>query len=215
MFLHSFHSVYSFHPSVHLRRRSPATPPPTTEAQLINNLVQDITLASVTLGEVVNTQPLNQPPPAQPPRTGPGPRRRRPGACRRNSGRGSSCRRRSGETHFIKDEVVLQIPSGITLAQLQAIMGPLGLSILGSQSMGLHRRHQLPGAYRQRRLDRRGDPGAGPLPDRRRRAGQLHLQPGAGPCRRRCPRACARSRSRRPAPTARAMPPNTRSASSV
>jgi subtilisin family serine protease len=42
-----------------------------------------------------------------------------------------------GEVHFVKDEVVLQIPSGITPAQLQAVMGPLGLSILGSQSMGL------------------------------------------------------------------------------
>jgi subtilisin family serine protease len=42
-----------------------------------------------------------------------------------------------GETHFVKDEVVLQIPNNITLAQLQSVMSQLGLNILGSQSMGL------------------------------------------------------------------------------
>ncbi|HEY6257494.1 MAG TPA: filamentous hemagglutinin N-terminal domain-containing protein, partial [Xanthobacteraceae bacterium] len=37
-------------------------PPPVTQAQVIQNLIQNITLASVTLGDVVNTLPLDQPP---------------------------------------------------------------------------------------------------------------------------------------------------------
>ena len=42
-----------------------------------------------------------------------------------------------GETHFIKDEVILQIPANIPLSRLQAVLSSLGLSILGSQSLGL------------------------------------------------------------------------------
>ncbi len=113
----------------------PPPPPPTTQAQLIQNLVQDITLASVTLGEVVDTQPLTQPP-AGPPPAGSGPPPA-PGGLPPQFGARFFTPPPLGETRFIKDEVVLQIPSGITPAQLQAIFGPLGLSILGSQTMGL------------------------------------------------------------------------------
>ncbi len=112
----------------HYRRRR-------REAQLIQNLVQDITLASVTLGEVVNTQPLNQPPPG-PPHTGPGPPPA-PGGLPPQFGARFFTPPPLGETHFIKDEVVLQIPTNIPLSRLQSILALLGLSITGSQDMGL------------------------------------------------------------------------------
>jgi hypothetical protein len=103
-----------------------------TEAQVLQNLVQNITLASLSLGDVVDVQPFNQPAP----RAGSGPPPA-PGGLPPQFGARFFTPPPLGETRFIKDEVVLQIPSGITLAQLQAVMGPLGLSILGSQSMGL------------------------------------------------------------------------------
>ncbi len=113
----------------------PVPPTPATEAQLIQNLVQDVTLVSVTLGEVVSTQALNQPPPG-PPHTGlgtPPP----PGGLPPQFGARFFTPPPFGETHFVKDEVVLQIPTNIPLAQLQSILAGLGLSILGSQNMGL------------------------------------------------------------------------------
>jgi subtilisin family serine protease len=42
-----------------------------------------------------------------------------------------------GETHFVKDEVVLQIPTNIPMEQLRPIMAALGLSVLGTQNMSL------------------------------------------------------------------------------
>jgi subtilisin family serine protease len=42
-----------------------------------------------------------------------------------------------GETHFIPNEVVLQIPTNIPANQLQAMFGRLGLTVLGNQSLGL------------------------------------------------------------------------------
>jgi subtilisin family serine protease len=42
-----------------------------------------------------------------------------------------------GETRFIKDEAVLQIPPGVRPAQVQILMSSLGLSIIGSQRLGL------------------------------------------------------------------------------
>ena len=153
--------------AVSIRPREITTPPPPRrpraaadpEAQLIQNLVQDITLASVTLGEVVNTQPLNQPPPG-PPHTGPGPPPA-PGGLPPQFGARFFTPPPMGETHFVKDEVVLQIPTNIPLAQLQSILAPLGLSITGLAEHGPARRHQLQGAYRQRHLDRSRDQGAG------------------------------------------------------
>ncbi len=113
----------------------PPPPPPTTEAQFIQNLVQNITVASVTLGEVVNTQPLNQPPPG-PPHTGPGPSPA-PGGLPPQFGARFFIPPPLGETHFVADEVVLQIPTNIPLARLQSVLALLGLSITGSQDMGL------------------------------------------------------------------------------
>ena len=113
----------------------PSPPSPPTEAQIIQNLVQEVTLAAVNLGEVVNAQPLTQSQ-RQTPRSGPVPG---PGAggLPPEFGARFFIPPPIGETHFIKDEVVLQIPTNIPLAQLQSIMARLGLSILGSQNMGL------------------------------------------------------------------------------
>jgi hypothetical protein len=42
-----------------------------------------------------------------------------------------------GETRFVQNEVVLQIPTNIPLVRPQSVLASLGLSSLGSQSMGL------------------------------------------------------------------------------
>ena len=92
--------------------------------------MQNVTLASLSLGEVVDTQALNQPP-------------RSPGAPPPAGGLPPQFGARFfippplGETHFVQDEVILQIPNNIPLSQLQAVMAALGLSIEGSQAMGL------------------------------------------------------------------------------
>ena len=58
-------------------------------------------------------------------------------ACRRNSARRFFTPPPLGETHFVQNEVVLQIPTNIPPAQLQAIMSRLGLTVLGTQNLGL------------------------------------------------------------------------------
>ena len=105
-------------------------PPSVTETQLLQNLVQGITLAAVTLGDVVNTQALNQP---LGPRPGPG----SGGGLPPQFGARFFVPPPLGETRFVPDEVVLQIPANIPLAQLQIVLGRLGLTVLGSQNLGL------------------------------------------------------------------------------
>jgi subtilisin family serine protease len=114
---------------------NPPPPPPTTasftQPQIIQNLVQNINLAALTLGEVVNTQALNQPPPPPP---GPGPSGNNlPPAF----GSKFFVVPPPGETRLVQDEVVVQIPSNIPAAQLQGMLQRLGLTIVGSQSLGL------------------------------------------------------------------------------
>jgi filamentous hemagglutinin family protein len=111
----------------------PPPPSPTTEAQLIQNLVQNITLAAVPLGDVVNTQPLNQTPPTGP-GAGPGPA---PGGLPPQFGARFFTPPPPGETRFVQDQVLLQIPNNIPLSRLQSVLASLGLSILGSQNMSL------------------------------------------------------------------------------
>jgi filamentous hemagglutinin family protein len=117
----------------------PNTPPPPTptppETALIRSLVADITLAAVALGDVVNTQPLNQPPPG-PPHTGSG-TPPAAGGLPPQFGSRFFIPPPLGETRFIKDEVVLQIPANIPLDRLKSVLALMGLSILGSQDMGL------------------------------------------------------------------------------
>jgi filamentous hemagglutinin family protein len=110
-------------------------PLPTTEAQFIQNLVQNVTLASLTLGDVVvNTQGLDQsssaPAGGAPPQPG-------PGGLPPQFGPRFFVPPPPGETRFVPNEVVLQIPSNIPLARLQSVLASLGLSILDSQSMPL------------------------------------------------------------------------------
>ncbi len=104
---------------------------PTTEAQVLQNLIQNISLTPPQ-GDVVNIQPLTQPPPGRP---GSGPPSA-PGGLPPQFGARFFVPPELGAAH--KDnEVVLQIPNNIPAAQLQAMMRRLGLSILGSQSLGL------------------------------------------------------------------------------
>jgi subtilisin family serine protease len=104
---------------------------PTTEAQVLQNLIQNISLTS-SLGDVVNIQPLTQPPPG---RVGSGPPSA-PGGLPPQFGARFFVPPELGAAH--KDnEVVLQIPNNIPAVQLQAMMSRLGLTILGSQSLGL------------------------------------------------------------------------------
>jgi subtilisin family serine protease len=42
-----------------------------------------------------------------------------------------------GETHYQTDELVLQIPSNIPFSRVQSVMSLLGLTILGTQNLGL------------------------------------------------------------------------------
>ncbi|HEY6255739.1 MAG TPA: S8 family serine peptidase, partial [Xanthobacteraceae bacterium] len=111
----------------------PPPPPAVTQAQVIQNLIQNITLASVTLGDVVNTLPLDQPP-----RTGPG---SAPGPSAGGLPPQFGARffvpPPLGETRFVQDQVVLQIPNNIPPALLQSVLASLGLSIMASQNMGL------------------------------------------------------------------------------
>jgi filamentous hemagglutinin family protein len=82
-------------------------------------------LASPTASDVVDTQMLNQP-------SGTG-----AGGLPRQFGSRFFIPPPLGETRFIKDEAVLQIPPGVRPAQVQILMSSLGLSIIGSQRLGL------------------------------------------------------------------------------
>jgi subtilisin family serine protease len=109
------------------------TPAPTrvtlpSQTQLIDDFLKDLTLANFNPGEVVNTQGLNNLPPSPlPGRSGgqPPPFGGRffvvppPGAP------------------FVKDEVILQIPNNVPLAQIEAILRRLRLTILDQQTIGL------------------------------------------------------------------------------
>jgi hypothetical protein len=107
---------------------------PISEAQYIQNLTANATLASVNLSEVVNTQALNQPPSRPPgPGAGPGPG---PGGLPPQFGTRFFVPPLPGVVHA-DNEVVLQIPNNIPPAQLQAMMGRLGLTVLGSQGLSL------------------------------------------------------------------------------
>jgi hypothetical protein len=113
-------------------------PPPTGSVQnTTQNLVANgvVNLISLNPGDVVNTQPLTQPP-SSPSRTGP-PTGPGPGGLPRQFGARFFTPPPLGETRFVKDEVVLQIPTNISMEQLQPVLAQLGLSILGSQNMGL------------------------------------------------------------------------------
>ena len=84
------------------------------------------------MGQVVNTQALNQPPP--PPRPGaPGGQ----GGLPPQFGSRFFTPPPLGETHFVQNEVVLQIPTNIPAAQLQAMLSRLGLTVLGTQNLAL------------------------------------------------------------------------------
>jgi subtilisin family serine protease len=115
-------------------------PPPISPFQQITqNLVANgvINLVALTPGDVVNTQPLTQSL-ASPPRTGPGPGPNPgPGGLPPQFGARFFTPPPLGETRFVKDELVLHIPTNIPMEQLQPILAQLGLSILGSQNLGL------------------------------------------------------------------------------
>jgi filamentous hemagglutinin family protein len=82
-------------------------------------------LASSAASDVVDTQMLNQP-------AGTG-----AGGLPRQFGSRFFIPPPLGETRFVKDEAVLQIPPGVPPAQVQVLMSSLGLSIIGSQRLGL------------------------------------------------------------------------------
>jgi filamentous hemagglutinin family protein len=107
-------------------------PPPTGSLQqTVQNLVGNgvVNLVSLTPGEVVNIQGLDQ---ILPPTTGPTPG---PGGLPARFGNRFFVVPPPGETRFVKDEVVLY--SSVALAQLDAVLGRLNLTILGSYSPGL------------------------------------------------------------------------------
>jgi filamentous hemagglutinin family protein len=107
---------------------------PFPEAQYIQSLTANATLASVNLSEVVNTQALNRPPSRPPgPGAGPGPG---PGGLPPQFGARFFVPPLPGVAHA-DNEVVLQIPNNIPPAQLQAMMSRLGLTVLGSQGLSL------------------------------------------------------------------------------
>jgi Subtilase family len=114
----------------------PPPPPSIAQTQIIQNLVQNIALASTTLGEVVNTQPLNQPAPGTPP-AGVGQPPAPPAGLPPQFGPRFFTPPPLGEVHVVQSEVVLQVPNNIPPNQLQSIMAAMGLSILGSQNMSL------------------------------------------------------------------------------
>jgi hypothetical protein len=105
---------------------------PPSQAQLIQDMFRDLTLVSLTPGDVVDTTALNGTP-GQPPRPGRGPG----GGLPPQFGSRFFVVPPPGETRFVKDEVVLQIPTNIPFDQLQAIMRRLGLTVLGSTSLDL------------------------------------------------------------------------------
>jgi filamentous hemagglutinin family protein len=102
-----------------------------SQALLIQDMFRDFTLVSLTPPDVVDTTGLNGPP-AQAPRPGRG-----PGGLPPEFGSRFFVVPPPGETRFVKDEVVLQIPTNIPFDQLQAIMRRLGLSVLGTTSLDL------------------------------------------------------------------------------
>ena len=111
---------------------APPTPPPP-----IQTPVQFVSFSAAPTGEVVNTQPLNQPPgPPGPPRGGNAPPPS-PGGLPPQFGARFFTPPPLGETHFVQNEVVLQIPSNIPYFRVQSIMSILGLTILGTQDLGL------------------------------------------------------------------------------
>ncbi|HLG81047.1 MAG TPA: S8 family serine peptidase, partial [Bradyrhizobium sp.] len=115
---------------------TPSVLPP-VQVQIIQDLIQTLTLVSLAPNDVVNTQLLNQPPSTNGgsrPGSGPG---QGPGGLSPEFGSRFFVVPPVGETHFVKDEVVLQIPSNIPLSQLQPIFNRLGLTVLGSQNLSL------------------------------------------------------------------------------
>ena len=103
-----------------------------SQTQLIQDMTRDLTLATFTPGDVVDTAALNQPPPQRPQRPigGPG------GLLPPQFGPRFFAVPPPG-TPFVPDEVVLHIPSSIPLAQLQAILQRLGLTVIASQPIEL------------------------------------------------------------------------------
>jgi subtilisin family serine protease len=117
----------------------PSSPPvndnPQAVPQFVNNLVGYVTLASLSTGEVINTQTPNQPP--QSPRSGgPGPAPG-PGGLTPQFGSRFFTPPPAGETRYVQNEVVLQIPADIPAAELQALFGRLGVTVLGTESLDL------------------------------------------------------------------------------
>jgi len=114
-------------------------PSPVIEAQLIQNLVQNITLTTVSLTDVVNIQPLTQTTTS----TGQPGQRGGPAAPQVPNGLPPQFGNRFfvppplDPALFVKDQVVLQIPNNIPQAQLQALLTRLGLSIMASTPNGL------------------------------------------------------------------------------
>jgi hypothetical protein len=111
--------------------------PQSTSTPPIQNPIQTVALTSGSTSEVVNTQPLNQPPgPPGPPHAGNGPPPA-PGGLPPQFGARFFTPPPLGETHFVQNEVVLQIPSNIPYSRVQSVMSLLGLTILGTQDLGL------------------------------------------------------------------------------
>ncbi len=116
------------------------TPPSsqlTNQVQIVQNLVQNTTPTAPTTGEVINTQTPTQPS-AQPgqPHGAPGPASG-PGGLPPQFGAKFFVPPPLGETRYVKNEVVLQIPAGIPAAELQAMLDRLGLTVLGTENLGL------------------------------------------------------------------------------
>ena len=102
-----------------------------SQALLIQDMLRDFTLVSLTPPDLLDTTALNGSP-GQPPQPGRG-----PGGLPPEFGSRFFVVPPPGETRFVKDEVVLQIPTNIPFVELQAIMRQLGLSVLGSTSLDL------------------------------------------------------------------------------
>jgi subtilisin family serine protease len=106
-------------------------PPTSSTVQTTQNLVTNgLNLVSLTPGDVINTQP--------PPSSGPGPTPPPPaGGLPPQFGARFFVPPPLGETRFVENQVVLQIPNNIPLDRLQSVLAGLGLSIMNSQSMPL------------------------------------------------------------------------------
>jgi hypothetical protein len=108
----------------------PAPAQPQAQTQIIDNLVNTVALTTPATAPVVNgLGPL--PPPSYPPLPPPGGAQQQPQGFQRIVDIPPLT-----ETRFVNDEVLLQITSNRTIAELEAALRSFGLTLIASQQLG-------------------------------------------------------------------------------